>query len=188
MRKAIWTTTTVLLALGLVASAAYARGGRGGPPGEEGFRRGPGRLLAQLDLAPEQEEAMKQLRRQQREEGRTLRGQMREAREALVALAERDDATIAEVEAAEDVMFETKRALHRMRRAHRAAMMGLLAPEQVEKVPNAWRLGLDRGKGRHGGRGWHRGPRRGGRGRGMGPGGCACPDGAPDGPPPDEDF
>ena len=182
--KRAWLTTGIValvMAMALPLAFAQGRGGRGmGPDG----CRGPKCVLKSLDLSADQQKAVDALRDQHRDVLKSLKANVKAAHEALRALAERDDATIADAEAAELAMFQAHQAVQAERRAHRAAILEILTPEQRAKVPNGWRLGLDRGPGmgpgmghgmRHGMKG------RGGGGWGMGHGG------PPDMAPPDVD-
>jgi Spy/CpxP family protein refolding chaperone len=183
MKTRIAKTMTILggavLALALVATTADARG-RGKMGDKDGrFEGRSGRLLATLDLSAEQQAALKAVKEERRETKQALHEQMMRAHEELRALAERDDATVEEVEAIEARLDDLHRQMRTERRAFRLEAYELLTPEQKAQVPTAWRLAIGPGPGmgpgkawKGKGKGWH--SRGFGPGPGMGPGSCRC--------------
>jgi Spy/CpxP family protein refolding chaperone len=158
-----------VVALGLVAvmlvgvSYVYARGpgfgpghGQGQGPGQ-GPGAGPGNCPGcegTLNLTPEQQTQMKELRQKHFDEMAPVREEMFKLRQELRALWAKPGVTKEEIQAKTQQMNQYRDQMQDKMVEHRLEAQKLLTPDQISA------MGAGPGKGRRGGRGF--GPGRGG--------------------------
>lgn len=132
-----------------------------GPHGAHGPGMGLHRMIEHLDLTPEQQEQMEQLRARHREETETVRDRLRAAHERFADLAYADPLDEVALRAAAAEMAGARAEMMVSRAAMRSEMRRILTPEQLERfeqMDGRRRGGTDgrgRGQGGHGPHGPH---------------------------------
>jgi Spy/CpxP family protein refolding chaperone len=168
MKKMIVAVFVIALVAtsGLAMAQGWGRGEGMGPGHGPGF--GPGGWAAALNLSPEQNQKMQELRESHFKETIPLRNEIMSKRLGLRTLWAQTSPDQEKILAKQREVNALMGQLQEKATKHRLEMRQVLTPEQQAK------LGTFRG--RHGGFGPGSGMRGGfGHGRGMGEGGCNCP-------------
>ena len=134
--------------LTLSASLAVAAPGQGGHEGKRGKGGELGAKLAQkLNLTAEQQEQIKAIHKQTREENAAFFQTARQTRQELRAAKEANDT--ARVDALKGTLESQRAQMKQIREAEKARVMAILTPEQRTQFEQ---LKAERGQRRHGGK------------------------------------